>query len=196
MLGDTWPNPSVGCVIARGEVVLAEAATGAGGRPHAEEQALAQIGEAARGAVVYVSLEPCGQRSAGGPSCSERLVAAGVSRVVIAAENPERLSAGQGLERLREAGVPAELGFLSEEAEPLYRAFRHRLRTSLPMVEASVSGEGFDGPFAVNEGEGVEAALRRLADAGYARLWVMRGGELADQLKSLGFLTEDGPFRP
>ena len=189
MLGRTWPNPAVGCVIARGDAVLAEAATGAGGRPHAEEQALAAIGPAARGATVYISLEPCGQRSSGATSCSERLVEAGAGRVVIAAENPERLSAGRGLERLRAAGVPVEIGLLADEAEPIYRAFRHRLRTGLPLVEASASGEGFDGPFIPNDGEAVETALRRLAGAGYARLWVETGSGLAVCLKNLGILT-------
>jgi diaminohydroxyphosphoribosylaminopyrimidine deaminase/5-amino-6-(5-phosphoribosylamino)uracil reductase len=192
MLGKTWPNPSVGCVIARGDALLAEAATGAGGRPHAEEQALALLGPAARDATVYISLEPCGQRSSGAPSCSERLVAAGVGRVVIAAENPEQLSAGQGLERLRAAGVPVEFGYLAGEAEPLYRAFRHRIRTGLPLIEAAASGDGFDAPFVLGRGESAEAALRRLAGAGYARLWVERGGVLAAELKNLGFLADDG----
>jgi diaminohydroxyphosphoribosylaminopyrimidine deaminase/5-amino-6-(5-phosphoribosylamino)uracil reductase len=189
VLGRTWPNPAVGCVIARDDEVLAVAATGVGGRPHAEEQALAAIGAAARGATVYISLEPCGQRSAGGASCSERLVEAGAGRVVIAAENPERLSAGRGLERLRAAGVPVEIGFLAQEAEPVYRAFRHRLRTGLPLVEAAASGEGFDGPFVLEDGEGVEAALRRQAEAGRARLWVEIDSPLAVRLKNLGFLT-------
>lgn len=190
MLGRTWPNPAVGCVIARGDEVLAVAATGAGGRPHAEEQALAAIGAAARGATVYISLEPCGQRSSGASSCSERLVEAGAGRIVIASENPERLSAGRGLERLRAAGVPVEIGFLADEAEPIYRAFRHRLRTGLPLVEAAASGEGFDGPLVLDDGEALEAALRRLAGSGRARLWVETGSALAVRLKNLGFLTK------
>ena len=177
-------------MIARGDEVLAVAATGAGGRPHAEEQALAAIGAAARDATVYISLEPCGQRSSGASSCSERLVEARPGRVVIAAENPERLSAGRGLERLRAAGVPVEIGFLADEAEPLYRAFRHRLRTGLALVEASASGEGFDGPFVIGDGEAVEAALGRQADAGRARLWVATDSELALRLKNMGFLAE------
>jgi diaminohydroxyphosphoribosylaminopyrimidine deaminase / 5-amino-6-(5-phosphoribosylamino)uracil reductase len=77
-LGRTGDNPPVGCVIASDGVVVAEAATADGGRPHAEEQAIALAGAAARGAVAYVSLEPCGERSSGAPSCAERLAAAGV----------------------------------------------------------------------------------------------------------------------
>jgi diaminohydroxyphosphoribosylaminopyrimidine deaminase/5-amino-6-(5-phosphoribosylamino)uracil reductase len=186
MLGHTWPNPAVGCVIAKDGEMLAESATAPHGRPHAEEQALIAAGEAARGATVYVSLEPCGQRSSGAPSCAERLVAAGVARVVIAADNPERLSAGRGLEQLKAGGVQVEVGYLAAEAEPLYRAFRHRLRTGLPLVEEAASGEGFDGAFALLPGEAPQAALTRLAAQGYARLWVAQGSPLALQLKNLG----------
>jgi diaminohydroxyphosphoribosylaminopyrimidine deaminase/5-amino-6-(5-phosphoribosylamino)uracil reductase len=189
MLGLTWPNPAVGCVIARDGEVLAQSATAPRGRPHAEEQALAAVGDRARGSTVYVSLEPCGQRSSGAPSCAERLVAAGVKRVVIAADNPERLSAGRGLEQLKAGGVDVEVGYLAEEAEPLYRAFRHRLRTGLPLVEASASGEGFDGPFELLPGEAPQAALERLAGQGYARLWAPQGSQLALQLKNLGILA-------
>jgi diaminohydroxyphosphoribosylaminopyrimidine deaminase/5-amino-6-(5-phosphoribosylamino)uracil reductase len=187
-LGRTWPNPVVGCVVALGDDVLAEAATAPGGRPHAEEQALDLAGAAARGATVYVSLEPCGERSSGEASCSERLAEAGVARVVIAADNPDPRSAGRGVDRLIQAGVPVESGFLAAEAEPLYRAFRHRLATGLPLVEAAASGEGFDAAFEIEPGESVQAALERLGQAGYTRLWTPEGSELALGLKSLGFL--------
>jgi diaminohydroxyphosphoribosylaminopyrimidine deaminase/5-amino-6-(5-phosphoribosylamino)uracil reductase len=188
MLGRTWPNPVVGCVVALGDEVLAEATTASGGRPHAEEQALDLAGAAARGATVYVSLEPCGERRTGAASCSERLVEAGVARVVIAAGNPDPLSAGRGVERLRHAGVPVEAGFLADEAEPLYRAFRHRLETGLPLVEAAASGEGFDAAIAPEPGESLQGALERLGKAGYTRLWAPEGSDLALKLKSLGFL--------
>jgi len=193
MLGRTWPNPVVGCVVARidehgGDEVLAEATTAPGGRPHAEEQALDRAGARARGATVYVSLEPCGERSTGAASCSERLAGAGVARVVIAADNPDPRSAGRGVARLRDAGVPVETGVLAEEAEPLYRAFRHRLATGLPLVEAADSGDGFDAAFEMAPGESPAAALERLGRAGYARLWTPRGSDLALKLKSLGFL--------
>lgn len=189
MLGRTWPNPAVGCVVVKDGAVLAQIATAPGGRPHAEEQALTLAGEAARGATVYITLEPCGQRSNGVCSCSQRLAEAGVGRVVIAAENPEAMSAGRGLERLRAAGVPVELGFLAQEAEPLYRGFRHRLATGLPLVEAATSGEGFDGAFAARPDEDIESALRRMGREGYGRLWAPEGSPLALQLKNVGFLT-------
>ena len=193
MLGRTWPNPAVGCVIARidengDDLILAEAATAPGGRPHAEEQALSLAGASARGATVYVTLEPCGERTSGTPSCSTRLEDAGVARVVIAAENPEPLSAGRGVARLRAAGVPVETGLLADEAEPLYRAFRHKLLTGLPLVEAAASGEGFDAAIQLRAGEAPREALERLGRAGYTRLWAPEGSDIALRLKNLGFL--------
>ena len=103
-LGRTGANPSVGCVIVRGETVVAEAATADDGRPHAEEQALAMAGPYAAGATAYVSLEPCGERTSGAASCAERLIAAGIARVVYAADNPDRRSAGQGPRDFSERG--------------------------------------------------------------------------------------------
>ena len=113
-LGKTAPNPVVGCVIVRDGQVLAEAATAPGGRPHAEEQALEGID--ARGATAYVTLEPCGARSTGTASCAQRLVAAGVTRVVYACEDPSPLASGQGSERLIAAGIVVERGLLSQQA--------------------------------------------------------------------------------
>jgi len=113
-VGKTAPNPCVGCVIVRDGEVIAEACTAVGGRPHAEEQALRGVD--ANGATAYVTLEPCGARSAGGLSCSELLVAAGVTRVVIACEDPSPYASGKGAERLRAAGINVEIGLLANEA--------------------------------------------------------------------------------
>jgi diaminohydroxyphosphoribosylaminopyrimidine deaminase/5-amino-6-(5-phosphoribosylamino)uracil reductase len=118
-LGKTAPNPVVGCVIVRDGVILAQAATAPGGRPHAEEQALANID--ARGATAYVTLEPCGARSSGTAPCSQRLVEAGVVRVIYACEDPSPLASGQGSERLIAAGVAVERGLLSQEASDALR---------------------------------------------------------------------------
>lgn len=123
-VGRTAENPAVGCVVVAAGRIVGEGATQDGGRPHAEEVALAAAGEAARGGVAYVTLEPCGARSSGAASCSERLVAAGVARVVIACEDPSTFAAGQGAERLRAAGVAVELGLMSDEAQGLYSAYR------------------------------------------------------------------------
>lgn len=115
-VGLTAPNPAVGCVLVRDGVVIAEAATAPGGRPHAEEQALARAGQGARGADAYVTLEPCGARSTGGPSCAERLIGAGVVRVVAACADASPYASGRGLARLRAAGVIVETGLLADEA--------------------------------------------------------------------------------
>lgn len=113
-VGRTAPNPCVGCVIVRDGKVIAEACTAEGGRPHAEEQALEGID--ARGATAYVTHEPCGARSAGGLSCSERLVAAGVARVVVACEDASPYASGQGAERMRAAGIVVEIGLCADVA--------------------------------------------------------------------------------
>jgi diaminohydroxyphosphoribosylaminopyrimidine deaminase/5-amino-6-(5-phosphoribosylamino)uracil reductase len=122
-LGRTGANPSVGCVIVRDGVVVGEGATGEGGRPHAEELALAQAGAAARGATAYVTLEPCGARSNGAASCGQRLAEAGVARVAIACADPSSLAAGRGIARLRAGGVRIDLGLLGSEASGLYGAY-------------------------------------------------------------------------
>ena len=122
-VGLTGANPAVGCVIARDGQVMAEAATAPGGRPHAEEQALDAAGPAARGATAYVTLEPCGARSGGGRSCAERLLDAGVVRVVIACDDPSPFASGRGIERLAKAGMALELGVLAPEAASLYAGY-------------------------------------------------------------------------
>ena len=120
-LGLTADNPVVGCVLVKNGAVLAEAASAPGGRPHAEDLALAAAGEAARGAPAYVTLEPCGARSIpGGVACAEHLVRAGVGRVVVACEDPSPYASGRGLERLTAAGIPVSRGVLAEEAAALY----------------------------------------------------------------------------
>jgi diaminohydroxyphosphoribosylaminopyrimidine deaminase/5-amino-6-(5-phosphoribosylamino)uracil reductase len=125
-LGLTGDNPSVGCVIVKDGAVVGEGATAVSGRPHAEEQALDQAGEAARGATAYVTLEPCGERSSGAASCGERLVRAGVARVAVACADASILAAGRGVARLREAGIAVDLGVLAGEASALYGAYRPR----------------------------------------------------------------------
>ncbi len=122
-LGRTGENPSVGCVIVSDGVVVGEGCTGVGGRPHAEEIALDQAGARARGAVAYVTLEPCGERSSGAASCSQRLVESGVARVAIACPDRSPYAAGRGLERLRAAGVTTDLGLLAPSAGELYAAY-------------------------------------------------------------------------
>jgi pyrimidine deaminase RibD-like protein len=123
-LGRTGDNPAVGCVIVKTGVVIGEGATGEGGRPHAEEVALAQAGVAAANADAFVTLEPCGERSGGGRSCSQLLAAAGVARVVVAASDSSVFADGRGSARLREAGVKVETGLLADESQALYADYR------------------------------------------------------------------------
>ena len=126
-VGRTGSNPAVGCVIVKDGRVVGEAATAEGGRPHAEEQALAAAGEKARGATAYVTLEPCGERSLGAASCAELLVAARAQRVVVAATDPSPHASRRGVERLRAAGVRVDEGVLEAEAAPLYGVYLQSL---------------------------------------------------------------------
>jgi len=131
-VGRTGDNPAVGCVIVAGGTVVGEGATADGGRPHAEEQALDTAGGAAAGAVAYVTLEPCGERSAGHASCGERLAAAGVARVVAACADPSAFAAGRGPARLLAAGIPYAQGLLQAEAAALYADYRPHERSPPP----------------------------------------------------------------
>src|SRR6185437_2136784 len=99
-LGTVWPNPAVGCVIVRDGEVVGRGWTQSGGRPHAETEALARAGAAAKGATAYVTLEPCCHHGRT-PPCSDALIAAGVRQVVAAVEDPDPRVAGGGLTRLR-----------------------------------------------------------------------------------------------
>ncbi len=189
-LGKTRPNPTVGCVIAREGAVVAQAATAPSGRPHAEEQALAEAGEAARGADLFVTLEPCAQRSSGTASCTDLILAAGIGRVVIACQDASPFAAGQGLERLRAAGIAAEVGLLAREADILSAGFRHRLATGRPLVEAADGPATYEGRFEPSEGEDVNSALERYGREGYNRLWTPRRGDLAQQLMALGLRAD------
>jgi diaminohydroxyphosphoribosylaminopyrimidine deaminase/5-amino-6-(5-phosphoribosylamino)uracil reductase len=187
-LGRTRPNPTVGCVLVREGRVVGEAATGEGGRPHAEEAALAIAGPQARGAVAYVTLEPCGERTSGVMACADRLIAAGVARVAIACDDPSSKAAGRGLQRMGAAGIAVEAGLLANEARVLCEGFLHRERTGRPLVAESADGSGFEARFTPAKGETPEAALIRLGREGFTRLWVPAGGAEAQTLARLGLI--------
>ena len=122
--GRTGQNPSVGCVILdRDGHLIGEAATGDGGRPHAEQLALTNVtDDSAKGGTAYVTLEPCQQRSTGEDSCSRRLIDAGIANVYIATRDPHPQGAG-GIDRLKEAGLRVELGLFQDRADALYADF-------------------------------------------------------------------------
>lgn len=119
-LGRTGDNPAVGCVIVASGKVVGEGATGDGGRPHAEELALAMAGDAARGGTAYVTLEPCAERSSGALSCSALLADAGIARVVVACGDASVFADGRGRERLHSLSIAFEQGLLADEAAGLY----------------------------------------------------------------------------
>ena len=189
-LGKTAPNPPVGCVLVKDGRILTEGATANGGRPHAEEQALPLAGDAAKDATAYVTMEPCGARSSGRASCAQRLIDAGVARVVIATEDPSPFAAGRGIERLKAAGLEVEIGLLATEASVLSEGYLNRLKTGRPMVRISTDGAGFDARFAAAPSADLEAELRRLGEAGYMRVWVPEGA-LAQALADQGLLAVD-----
>ena len=126
--GLTGPNPSVGCVIVdtNGHIV-GEGVTGQGGRPHAEEIALGEAGDRARGGTAYVTLEPCRERTSGAASCSSKLASAGIARVVIAIEDPHP-TAKDGIRVLRESGVRVETGTGGHQAARRYAWFFREIR--------------------------------------------------------------------
>ncbi len=150
-LGSVWPNPAVGCVIVKDGRIVGRGRTATGGRPHAEVQALAEAGDAARGAVAYVSLEPCAHDGET-PPCAAALVAAGCARVVSAMEDPDPRVAGQGHAILRDAGIAVETGCLEREARGVQRGFLSRVRSGRPMVTLKLA-TSFDGRIATASGE-------------------------------------------
>ncbi|WP_269814317.1 bifunctional diaminohydroxyphosphoribosylaminopyrimidine deaminase/5-amino-6-(5-phosphoribosylamino)uracil reductase RibD [Pseudogemmobacter bohemicus] len=149
--GACWPNPSVGCVLVKDGIVIGRGTTQPGGRPHAERVALAQAGEAARGATAYVTLEPCAHHGKTSP-CAEALVAAGVARVVTAITDPDPRVAGRGHAILRAAGIEVTEGILSPEARNITAGFLKRVTRGLPFVTLKLATT-LDGRIATAAGE-------------------------------------------
>lgn len=150
--GRTAPNPNVGCVIVKNQMVVGRGWTQPGGRPHAEAMALAQAGAAARGATAYVTLEPCAHGSARGPDCSGALVEAGVARVAIALTDPDPRTNGKGIERLRAAGIDVTVGVLAAEARRSMAGFLTRRALGRPYVTLKLA-LSLDGCIALADGE-------------------------------------------
>jgi diaminohydroxyphosphoribosylaminopyrimidine deaminase/5-amino-6-(5-phosphoribosylamino)uracil reductase len=188
-LGHTWPNPAVGCVIVKDGVVIGEGATAEGGRPHGEEAALSGLGVKAQGATAYVALEPCARRSAGTSACADLLIAAGVTRVVIGAEDPHPNARGAGTERLRAAGIEVEIGVCGDQAQALNAGFFTRITQGRPLVSADANRDRYDATFNPTAGETHLAVLRRMGEAGFTRVCVAPGSALAQALDSEGLLS-------
>ena len=132
-LGRTWPNPAVGAVVVKDGVIVGRGWTQPGGRPHAEPEALKRAGEAARGATLYVTLEPCSHFGKS-PPCADAVIAAGIARVVAAIEDPNPEVAGRGHAKLRAAGIRVDVGLFAEEAARDHAGHFRRVRDTRPHV--------------------------------------------------------------
>jgi len=150
--GRTAPNPNVGCVLVRDGRVVGRGWTMPGGRPHAEAEALAGAGPAARGAAAFVTLEPCAHPSRRGPACSDLLVEAGIARVVIALEDPDPRTAGRGTARLKAAGIAVTMGVAADAARRSMAGFLTRQRLGRPSVTLKLA-TSLDGCIALASGE-------------------------------------------
>lgn len=145
-LGRTATNPSVGCILVKDGRVLSTGVTDIGGRPHAERIALAQAGEAARGATAYVTLEPCSHHGKT-PPCADALIEAGVARVVVAVRDPDERVSGRGFSMLEAAGIAVETGVLAADGRRALAAYLMRQVKKRPYVtlKLAVSPDGMIG---------------------------------------------------
>ncbi|MBS0535583.1 MAG: bifunctional diaminohydroxyphosphoribosylaminopyrimidine deaminase/5-amino-6-(5-phosphoribosylamino)uracil reductase RibD [Proteobacteria bacterium] len=142
-LGNTWPNPAVGAVLVKDGVIVGRGWTQPGGRPHAETEALRRAKRAAKGATLYVTLEPCSHEGKT-PPCADAIIKAGVARVVSALEDPNPEVAGQGHARLREAGITVDVGLCADEARAAHAGHIGRIASGRPHVtlKLAVSADG------------------------------------------------------
>ena len=150
--GRTAPNPNVGCVVVKDEVVVGRGWTQPGGRPHAEAVALEQAGDKTKGATVYATLEPCAHESARGPACADLLIDAAPARVVIALGDPDPRTNGEGIARLRAAGIAVKVGPGAEDAARSMAGFLTRIRIGRPHVTLKLA-MSIDGKIALPSGE-------------------------------------------
>jgi diaminohydroxyphosphoribosylaminopyrimidine deaminase/5-amino-6-(5-phosphoribosylamino)uracil reductase len=182
----TAPNPRVGCVLVRDGVVVGEGWHERAGLPHAEINALQKAGSQAAGATAYVTLEPCCHQGRT-PPCTDALIAAGVTRVVAAMEDPNSQVAGQGLAALRSAGIDAKAGVLADAAQQLNAGFVLRMRQGRPWVRCKLA-MSVDGRTAMASGES------RWITAAAARADVQQLRARSDAIMTgIGTLLADDP---
>jgi len=149
-LGRTAPNPPVGCVLVKDGVLIGNGHTQDGGRPHAETEAIADAGSAARGATAFVTLEPCAHRGQT-PPCAEALVDAGVARVVIACGDPDKRVVGQGVSILTKAGIAVTEGVLKDQAASILSGYFTLRNHHRPRVTVKIASS-LDGRIALHDG--------------------------------------------
>ena len=148
----TAPNPRVGCVIVKNEVIIAEGWHHRAGEAHAEVNALLQLNQReANGADCYITLEPC-SHDGRTPPCSDAIIKAGIKRVIIAMKDPNPLVAGRGIEKLEQVGIEVILGVLEEQAEKLNQGFCQRMRLGRPYIRSKLA-MSVDGKTAMASGE-------------------------------------------
>ena len=142
-LGNTWPNPAVGAVLVKDGVIVGRGWTQQGGRPHAETEALRRAKREARGATLYVTLEPCSHEGQT-PPCADAVIRAGIARVVSALEDPNPTVAGQGHARLREKGIRVDVGVCAGEARRAHAGHMARVTQGRPhvLLKLAVSSDG------------------------------------------------------
>jgi diaminohydroxyphosphoribosylaminopyrimidine deaminase / 5-amino-6-(5-phosphoribosylamino)uracil reductase len=190
-IGLASPNPTVGCVIVRDGEIIGEGFHEYDRRDHAEIAALKAAGERARGATLYVTLEPCNYTGRTGP-CAEAILAAGISRVVAAMEDPNPKVAGSGFARLREAGVEVIAGMCEQEARPLNEAFACWSRTGKPFVTLK-SALTLDGQLALPASG--KKKKREWISSEESRAEVHRMRHASDALLTgIGTILADDPF--
>lgn len=185
-LNTTTPNPRVGCVIVRDGEVVGEGWHRQAGQPHAEVLALAEAGERAHGATAYVTLEPCAHHGRT-PPCADRLIEAGVAKVIAAIEDPNRLVNGQGLARLRDAGITVRCGLMADEATELNEGFIARMTRGWPWVRLKAA-TSLDGFIALPDGESQWITGERARADGHA--WRARACAI---LTGVGTVKADNP---
>ena len=185
--GRTWPNPAVGALVVKEGVIVGRGWTQPGGRPHAEPEALKRAGEAARGATLYVTLEPCSHFGRS-PPCADAIIAAGIARVVSAIEDPNPEVAGQGHARLRAAGISVDIGLGAAEAARDHAGHFRRVRDRRPHVILKL---------AVSSDDKIGAAGRKpvaiSGDAAKARVHLLRA-QCDAVLVGIGTVLSDDPL--
>ena len=150
-LGRTWPNPAVGCIVVKDDRIVGRGWTQPGGRPHAETEAIRQAGTKTHGATVYVTLEPCAHTGKT-PPCADALIAAGVSRVVVAFSDPDPRVSGKGISMLEAAGIEVSVGLLKIEAIAANAGFLSCMVLDRPWVTLKLAAS-FDGRIATSTGD-------------------------------------------
>ncbi len=155
-LGRVWPNPAVGCVLVGSgnngsDYIMSRGWTQPGGRPHAETQALSRAKSRAKGATAYISMEPCAHTGET-PPCVGALIKAGISRAVVAVEDPDPRVSGRGIAALKKAGIAVDVGLCAQEAEEINAGFFMRVREGRPLVTLKLATT-LDGRIATCHGE-------------------------------------------